>query len=168
MPVRSTLDEFEPSRTCSNAFDRVRTISQASNDSSIVRTQTKCLPVHSPFPFQHHSTLTNPRTHSGTYSTAFEQVRTSSTNSDQARTSKNIPKFGRTIVRAPFKAQNTSYNPHRPRAIVETFSNNSRTTLEHHPIGFRAILSYSAAVFLIDNECAYSPRCPRSYGTHIG
>jgi hypothetical protein len=108
--------------------------------------------------------------HSQFFSRTFEHTRPHSTEFEPLRPTRiefddqgSLHKFIETT------SQYISKPIQSPTTLVESTrsSRTSRTTLEQHSTGFRAILSCSAAAFLIDNDCTYSPRCPRSYGIHI-
>jgi hypothetical protein len=105
--------------------------------------------------------------HSQFFSRTFEHTRPHSTEFEPSRPTRiefddqgSLPKLIETA------SQYISKSILGPTTLVEStrLSKHSRTSLEQHSIGFRAFLSYSAAVSLIDNNCTYSPRCPRSYG----
>src|ERR1700676_1280842 len=75
----------------------------------------------------------------------LDRIRTSSNKLDQLGSSTNIEEdskvwsdYRSSTLQSPTHVLQPSSAPRDRRDFLEQLSNNSRTTLEHHPIGFRA------------------------------
>jgi hypothetical protein len=142
--VSTKLECHRKPRTARAEFESTR------NVQSRIRTSPSNITRHSQF-------ISRTFEHSRVHSTEFEHSRTTRIAFDDQG---SLPKLIETA------SQYISKSILGPTTLFESMrlSKHSRTSLEQHSIGFRAFLSYSAAVSLIDNNCTYSPRCPRSYG----
>jgi hypothetical protein len=145
--VSTNRDRHRKPRTARAEFESTR------NVHSRIRTSPSNITRHSHF-------ISRRFEHSRTHSTEFEHSRPTRIAFDDQG---SLPKLIETT------SQYISKSLLGSTTLVEStrLSKHSRISLEQHSIGFRAILSYSAAVLLIDNNSAYSPRCPRSYAIHI-
>ena len=157
MQVRSSLDHV---RIVSTKFDRHH--KPRTTRAELERTPDvhPCIRTSPSNIIRQSRTLSRTFEHSRTHSTMFEQTRPPRIELVHQRTSPDL-------VRNSF--EHFSEPILGPTTLIELARSSKlpRTTFEHHSIGFRAILSNSAAVFLIDNDCTSSPRCPRSYDIHI-